>query len=119
MEQLNLMRKETVDMIILIQAYVRGWLVSRRYKKIKEQREQSAIKIQSGNSFKTFNIFLKASTCVVDGWMCMPDVDFSVFLLLHFIKYLILHDICFYGEKNSFNQLMTIFLPKLRLSMLH
>uniref|UniRef100_A0A8B9BEH4 non-specific serine/threonine protein kinase n=1 Tax=Anser brachyrhynchus TaxID=132585 RepID=A0A8B9BEH4_9AVES len=46
-EQLNLMRKETVDMIILIQAYVRGWLVSRRYKKIKEQREQSAIKIQS------------------------------------------------------------------------
>ncbi|NXM52175.1 MYO3A protein, partial [Illadopsis cleaveri] len=46
-EQLNLMRKETVDMIILIQAYVRGWLGSRRYKKIKEQREQSAVKIQS------------------------------------------------------------------------
>ncbi|XP_075561326.1 myosin-IIIa isoform X3 [Pelecanus crispus] len=46
-EQLNLMRKETVDMIILIQACVRGWLCSRRYKKIKEQREQSAIKIQS------------------------------------------------------------------------
>ncbi|XP_055662031.1 myosin-IIIa isoform X3 [Falco peregrinus] len=46
-EQLNLMRKETVDMIILIQACVRGWLGSRRYKKIKKQREQSAIKIQS------------------------------------------------------------------------
>ncbi|NXP73424.1 MYO3A protein, partial [Ramphastos sulfuratus] len=46
-EQLNLMRKETVDMIILIQACVRGWLGSRRYKKIKEQREQSAVKIQS------------------------------------------------------------------------
>ncbi|XP_042745086.1 myosin-IIIa-like [Lagopus leucura] len=46
-EQLNLMRKETVDRIILIQAYVRGWLGSRRYKKIKEQRERSAIKIQS------------------------------------------------------------------------
>ncbi|KAM6281333.1 myosin-IIIa-like [Porphyrio hochstetteri] len=46
-EQLNLMRKETVDMIILIQACVRGWLGSRRYKKIKQQREQSAIKIQS------------------------------------------------------------------------
>ncbi|XP_074938722.1 myosin-IIIa isoform X2 [Phalacrocorax aristotelis] len=46
-EQLNLMRKETVDMIILIQACVRGWLCSRRYRKIKEQREQSAIKIQS------------------------------------------------------------------------
>lgn len=63
-EQLNLMRKETVDMIILIQAYVRGWLGSRRYKKIKEQREQSAIKIQSGNSFKTLNILLRASACV-------------------------------------------------------
>ncbi|KAF4788490.1 Myosin-IIIa [Turdus rufiventris] len=50
-EQLNLMRKETVDMIILIQAYVRGWLGSRRYKKIKEQREQSAIKIQSAVIF--------------------------------------------------------------------
>ncbi|XP_064018793.1 myosin-IIIa [Pogoniulus pusillus] len=46
-EQLNLMRKETVDMIILIQACVRGWLGSRRYKKLKEQREQSAVKIQS------------------------------------------------------------------------
>ncbi|NXT82681.1 MYO3A protein, partial [Zapornia atra] len=46
-EQLNLMRKETVDMIILIQACVRGWLGSRRYKKLKQQREQSAIKIQS------------------------------------------------------------------------
>ncbi|XP_025900590.1 myosin-IIIa [Nothoprocta perdicaria] len=46
-EQLNLMRKETVDMIILIQAYVRGWLGSKRYKKLKEQREQSAVKIQS------------------------------------------------------------------------
>lgn len=74
MEQLNLMRKETVDRIILIQAYVRGWLGSRRYKKIKEQREQSAIKIQSGNSFKTFEDLLKVSKCVqpIDGYAyCM------------------------------------------------
>lgn len=74
MEQLNLMRKETVDRIILIQAYVRGWLGSRRYKKIKEQREQSAIKIQSGNSFKTFEDLLKVSMCVqpIDGYAyCM------------------------------------------------
>ncbi|XP_074842384.1 myosin-IIIa [Carettochelys insculpta] len=46
-EQLNLMRKETVDRIVLIQAYVRGWLGSKRYKKLKEKREESAIKIQS------------------------------------------------------------------------
>lgn len=83
-EQLNLMRKETVDRIILIQACVRGWLGSRRYKKIKEQREQSAIKIQSGNSFKTFNILLKASVCaqLMDvhagcGFCCFPAVTFD------------------------------------------
>ncbi|XP_034616113.1 myosin-IIIa [Trachemys scripta elegans] len=46
-EQLNLMRKETVDRIVLFQAYVRGWLGSKRYKKLKEKREESAIKIQS------------------------------------------------------------------------
>ncbi|XP_019363818.1 PREDICTED: myosin-IIIa isoform X1 [Gavialis gangeticus] len=46
-EQLNLMRKETIGRIILIQACVRGWLCSKRYQKIKEKRKQSAIKIQS------------------------------------------------------------------------
>ncbi|XP_042332773.1 myosin-IIIa isoform X3 [Sceloporus undulatus] len=46
-EQLNLMRKETINRIVLIQAYVRGWLGSKRYKKIKEKREESAIKVQS------------------------------------------------------------------------
>ncbi|KAH0627530.1 hypothetical protein JD844_003331 [Phrynosoma platyrhinos] len=46
-EQLNLMRKETINRIVLIQAYVRGWLGSKRYKKLKEKREESAIKIQS------------------------------------------------------------------------
>ncbi|XP_019387386.1 PREDICTED: myosin-IIIa isoform X2 [Crocodylus porosus] len=46
-EQLNLMRKETIGRIILIQACVRGWLCSKRYQKIKEKRKQSAVKIQS------------------------------------------------------------------------
>ncbi|XP_054847463.1 myosin-IIIa [Eublepharis macularius] len=46
-EQLNLIRKETINRIVLIQAYVRGWLGSKRYKKLKEKREESAIKIQS------------------------------------------------------------------------
>ncbi|XP_053118711.1 myosin-IIIa isoform X3 [Hemicordylus capensis] len=46
-EQLNLMRKEAINRIVLIQAYIRGWLGSKRYKKIKEKREESAIKIQS------------------------------------------------------------------------
>uniref|UniRef100_A0A8D0CEE8 non-specific serine/threonine protein kinase n=1 Tax=Salvator merianae TaxID=96440 RepID=A0A8D0CEE8_SALMN len=46
-EQLNLMRKDTINRIVLIQAYIRGWLGSKRYRKLKEKREESAIKIQS------------------------------------------------------------------------
>uniref|UniRef100_A0A667H121 Myosin IIIA n=1 Tax=Lynx canadensis TaxID=61383 RepID=A0A667H121_LYNCA len=48
-EQLNLMRKEAIDKLILIQACVRGFLDSRRYQKIQEKRKESAIIIQSGN----------------------------------------------------------------------
>lgn len=48
-EQLNLMRKEAIDKLILIQACVRGFLVSRRYRKIQEKRKESAVIIQSGN----------------------------------------------------------------------
>ncbi|XP_047599156.1 myosin-IIIa isoform X4 [Lutra lutra] len=46
-EQLNLMRKEAIDKLILIQACVRGFLDSRRYQKIQEKRKESAIVIQS------------------------------------------------------------------------
>ncbi|XP_045391066.1 myosin-IIIa [Lemur catta] len=46
-EQLNLMRKEAIDKLILIQACVRAFLGSRRYKKIQEKRKESAIIIQS------------------------------------------------------------------------
>ncbi|KAB0381690.1 hypothetical protein FD755_003607 [Muntiacus reevesi] len=46
-EQLNLMRKEAIDKLILIQACVRGFLGSRRYQKIQEKRKESAIIIQS------------------------------------------------------------------------
>ncbi|XP_007934606.1 myosin-IIIa [Orycteropus afer afer] len=46
-EQLNLMRKETIDKVILIQACVRGFLGARRYHKIQEKRKTSAMIIQS------------------------------------------------------------------------
>ncbi|XP_008586019.1 PREDICTED: myosin-IIIa, partial [Galeopterus variegatus] len=46
-EQLNLMRKEAIDKLILIQACVRAFLGSRRYQKIQEKRKESAIIIQS------------------------------------------------------------------------
>ncbi|XP_028826695.1 LOW QUALITY PROTEIN: myosin-IIIa [Denticeps clupeoides] len=46
-EQLNLMVRRMTDLIVLVQAYVRGWLGAKRYKKILEQREQSALVLQS------------------------------------------------------------------------
>ncbi|XP_013908126.1 PREDICTED: myosin-IIIa [Thamnophis sirtalis] len=46
-EQLNIKRKETIHRIVLIQIYVRRWLCSNRFKKLKEKRQASAIKIQS------------------------------------------------------------------------
>ncbi|KAM3821016.1 myosin-IIIa [Vipera latastei] len=46
-EQLNIKQKETIHRIVLIQSYVRKWLRSNRFKKLKEKREASATKIQS------------------------------------------------------------------------
>ncbi|XP_016431606.1 myosin-IIIa [Sinocyclocheilus rhinocerous] len=46
-EQLNLMVRQTTDRIVLVQAYVRGWLAFRRYRLMLEKREQSAVVLQS------------------------------------------------------------------------
>ncbi|XP_008829966.1 myosin-IIIa [Nannospalax galili] len=46
-EQLNLMRKEAIDKLVLIQACVRAFLGSRRYQKLQQKRKESAIIIQS------------------------------------------------------------------------
>uniref|UniRef100_A0A8C2AZX2 non-specific serine/threonine protein kinase n=1 Tax=Cyprinus carpio TaxID=7962 RepID=A0A8C2AZX2_CYPCA len=47
-EQLNLMVRQTTDRIVLVQAYVRGWLAFRRYRLMLDKREQSAVVLQSG-----------------------------------------------------------------------
>ncbi|XP_059380323.1 myosin-IIIa isoform X1 [Carassius carassius] len=46
-EQLNLMVRQTTDRIILVQAYIRGWLAFKRYRLMQEKREQSAVVLQS------------------------------------------------------------------------
>ncbi|XP_051872137.1 myosin-IIIa [Pristis pectinata] len=46
-ELLNLMVKELLDRIVLMQAYVKGWLGAKRYRRLQEKRQQSAIAIQS------------------------------------------------------------------------
>nr|XP_014350789.1 PREDICTED: myosin-IIIa [Latimeria chalumnae] len=46
-EQLNLLVKEIMDRIVLVQACVRGCLGARRYRKMQEKRQESAVVIQS------------------------------------------------------------------------
>ncbi|XP_073686537.1 myosin-IIIa isoform X2 [Garra rufa] len=46
-EQLNLMVRQTTDRIVLVQAYVRGWMAFKRYRLMLEKREQSAVVLQS------------------------------------------------------------------------
>ncbi|XP_062335819.1 myosin-IIIa isoform X1 [Osmerus eperlanus] len=46
-EHLNLMVRHTTDRIVLVQAYVRGWMGVKRYRRTLESREQSAMVLQS------------------------------------------------------------------------
>ncbi|XP_026708119.1 myosin-IIIb isoform X11 [Athene cunicularia] len=46
-EQLNLFLREVIGRVVVMQAYIKGWLGARRYKKVKEKREKSAVTIQS------------------------------------------------------------------------
>uniref|UniRef100_A0A8C9NTJ8 non-specific serine/threonine protein kinase n=1 Tax=Serinus canaria TaxID=9135 RepID=A0A8C9NTJ8_SERCA len=46
-EQLNLFLREVIGRVVVMQAYIKGWLGARRYKKVKDKRESSAITIQS------------------------------------------------------------------------
>lgn len=47
-EQLNLFLREVIRRVVIMQAYTKGWLGARRYKKLKAKRTNSAIAIQSG-----------------------------------------------------------------------
>ncbi|XP_026218983.1 myosin-IIIa isoform X1 [Anabas testudineus] len=46
-EHLNLMVQQATQWIILLQAFVRGWLGAKRYQRILKEREQSALVLQS------------------------------------------------------------------------
>uniref|UniRef100_A0A8C4P088 non-specific serine/threonine protein kinase n=1 Tax=Dicentrarchus labrax TaxID=13489 RepID=A0A8C4P088_DICLA len=46
-EQLNLLLREVIARVVVIQAYTKGWLGARRYRKVKEKRNRGAIIIQS------------------------------------------------------------------------
>ncbi|GAB1286410.1 Myosin-IIIb [Apodemus speciosus] len=46
-EQLNLLLREVMGRVVMLQAYTKGWLGARRYRRAKEKREKGAIAIQS------------------------------------------------------------------------
>ncbi|XP_070832062.1 myosin-IIIb isoform X3 [Chaetodon trifascialis] len=46
-EQLNLLLREVIARVVVMQAYTKGWLGARRYRKEKEKRSRGAIVIQS------------------------------------------------------------------------
>uniref|UniRef100_A0A3Q3BDT5 non-specific serine/threonine protein kinase n=1 Tax=Kryptolebias marmoratus TaxID=37003 RepID=A0A3Q3BDT5_KRYMA len=46
-EQLNLLLREVIARVVVMQAYTKGWLAARRYRKQKERRNRGAIVIQS------------------------------------------------------------------------
>ncbi|KAH0499873.1 Myosin-IIIb [Microtus ochrogaster] len=46
-EQLNLLLREVLGRVVMLQAYAKGWLGARRYKRAREKREKAALAIQS------------------------------------------------------------------------
>ena len=47
-EQLNLLLREVIGRVVVLQAYAKGWLGARRYRRVREKRQKGAIAIQSG-----------------------------------------------------------------------
>uniref|UniRef100_A0A4W2D8X1 non-specific serine/threonine protein kinase n=1 Tax=Bos indicus x Bos taurus TaxID=30522 RepID=A0A4W2D8X1_BOBOX len=46
-EQLNLLLREVIGRVVVLQAYAKGWLGARRYRRVREKREKGAVAIQS------------------------------------------------------------------------
>ncbi|XP_041858275.1 myosin-IIIb isoform X2 [Melanotaenia boesemani] len=46
-EQLNLLLREVIARVVVMQAYTKGWLCARHYQKVKEKRNRGALIIQS------------------------------------------------------------------------
>uniref|UniRef100_A0A8D3ASZ7 non-specific serine/threonine protein kinase n=1 Tax=Scophthalmus maximus TaxID=52904 RepID=A0A8D3ASZ7_SCOMX len=101
-EQLNLFLREVMARVVVIQAYTKGWLGARRYRKekekrnrgaiiiqsawrgyvarqnlkqVKKEREEAAVRIQSGNEMFTF------SSDVLHTFKCRP-LEFLVVQIL-------------------------------------
>lgn len=52
-EQLNLLLREVIARVVVLQAYTKGWLAARRYRREMERRSRGAVVIQSGIEWPT------------------------------------------------------------------
>lgn len=43
--------REVIGRVVVLQAYTKGWLAARRYKRVRQKREKGATAIQSGKWF--------------------------------------------------------------------
>uniref|UniRef100_A0A670HTF7 Myosin IIIB n=1 Tax=Podarcis muralis TaxID=64176 RepID=A0A670HTF7_PODMU len=67
-EQLNLFLREVIGRVVTMQAYTKGWLGARRYKKLKEKRTNSAIAIQQPPLCPTPAMPLSPASYVFKGY---------------------------------------------------
>ncbi|XP_067891481.1 myosin-IIIb isoform X2 [Heterodontus francisci] len=73
-EQLNLLLRDVIDSIVVIQAHIKGWLGARRYKKAQAKKQSSAIIIQSAwrryvahKIYKQLKTQREAAICIQTG----------------------------------------------------
>uniref|UniRef100_A0A3Q3VNZ2 non-specific serine/threonine protein kinase n=1 Tax=Mola mola TaxID=94237 RepID=A0A3Q3VNZ2_MOLML len=79
-EQLNLLLREVIAWVVVMQAYTKGWLGARRYRKEKEKRRRSAVIIQSAwrgyvarqNLRRIKKEQEAAAVCIQSGKICLP-----------------------------------------------
>uniref|UniRef100_A0A8C9S558 Myosin IIIB n=1 Tax=Scleropages formosus TaxID=113540 RepID=A0A8C9S558_SCLFO len=96
-EQLNLLLREVIARVVLMQAYTKGWLGARRYhrervrrslsatviqsgkRKFRKQREEAAIRIQSGKHQVFFSTALYIQqTVLFDSWIAEKVHPFRI-----------------------------------------
>uniref|UniRef100_H3A9B2 non-specific serine/threonine protein kinase n=2 Tax=Latimeria chalumnae TaxID=7897 RepID=H3A9B2_LATCH len=73
-EQLNLLLREVIARVVVVQASIKGWLGARRHKKVKEKRQKSAVIIQSAwrgyiahRNYKELKKIKEAAICIQAG----------------------------------------------------
>uniref|UniRef100_A0A6Q2WYJ7 Myosin IIIB n=1 Tax=Esox lucius TaxID=8010 RepID=A0A6Q2WYJ7_ESOLU len=67
-EQLNLLLREVIARVVVLQAYTKGWLGARRYRREKEKRQHGAVVIQSAASARPVSLRLISSFFPSVAW---------------------------------------------------